>query len=139
MKRKTLAIILAVLILAIASQAAARDVWDTRNVQVTRAIATGSAALDTTLAPGEAFRIVEVRIHLSAASATSENFTITLDSYAGDAYDVVLKSQDLNGLSNFVWVPEDERYFHKNDELDFAWANTNTRTYGLEILYEPRQ
>lgn len=141
MKKQLLTTVLALALIVglLATPAISRDTWDTKNVQVTRATATGAVAVATTLAPGVAFRIIEVRIHLSAASATSENFTIALDSYAGAAYDAVILSQDLNGSTDFVWVPAERRYFHKTDELDFAWANTDTRTYGLEILYEPVQ
>jgi len=139
MKRRLLTILLvtAMLAMLLPGVSAARDVWSTKHVQVTRATATGALAIAKTLAPGVAFRLIEVRLHLSGASATSENFTVTVNSYAGANYDVQLFSEDLNTATHFVWVPDNVRYFHEDDELDFAWANSDTRTYGLEILYEP--
>ena len=103
------------------------------DIQVQRA--TGGVALASTLAPGHSFELLEVNLHLGAASATAENFTATVDAYGGAAYDVVIYSKDMNTITNVVWRPEPNLIFSATDEIDFAWANTNTETYGLEIRY----
>lgn len=95
--------------------------------------ATGAAALAMTLAPGVPFKIVGVRLHLSAAGGASENFTMTLDSGQAAAYDTVLLSQDMNTATDVV--DNTEHFFEADDEVDFAYANTNTRTYGLEVFW----
>jgi len=110
--------------------------WDTKYEKIHYARATGASALAKTLAPGVPFRLIEVRIHLSAASATSENFTITMDSGTNAVHDMLLYSKDMNGVSDVAWILEENRYFESADELDFAWANTNTRTWGLELIYD---
>jgi hypothetical protein len=110
--------------------------WNTREAMIETQVATGAVALATTLAPGVPFKLLEVRVHLSAASATAENFTATMDAAAGVNYDAVIFSKDLNTLTSYVYAFEDDRYFTDDDEIDFAWANTDTRTYGLEIVYQ---
>lgn len=93
-----------------------------------------------TLAPGQEFEFGGFRLHLNAASATTENLTITLDGGAGtDIYDTNLYTKDMNGVQDIVYnikdVPEQ---FDKLDEITFAWANSNTKTYGLEIFWRRR-
>jgi hypothetical protein len=97
--------------------------------------ATGAVALAAKLAPGYAFRLHEVRIHLSAAGGAG-NFTATMDAGAGAAYDTVLKTQDMTSISDFHWQPTWPLLFAATDEVDFAWANAGTKTYGIEIIYE---
>lgn len=98
--------------------------------------ATGAAAIASTLAPGRAFQLVEVRVHLSAAGGAG-NLTATVDANAGAAYDAVLITQDMTAVINLVWQPDYPLLFDSGDEIDFAWDNANTRTYGLEVKYNP--
>lgn len=98
--------------------------------------ATGTGALAHTLAPARTFRLLEVRLHLSAA-ATQDTLTLTIDSALGAAYDAVLDSpQDMTGLSEYVFRPTTPVILMKGDEIDFAWANNDARTFGLEIIYQ---
>lgn len=97
--------------------------------------ATGAVAIATTLAPAQAFRLVEVRIHLSAAGGAG-NFTATVDAAAGAAYDINLITQDMTTVTNLIWQPERPIQFESGDEIDFAWANGAGRTYGLTIIWE---
>lgn len=110
--------------------------WDTKEAMIETQVATGAAGLAVTLAPGVPFKLVEVRIHLDAATATSEDFTLTMDAAAGAAYDHVILAKDLDTLTDYTYFFEYDRYFTDDDEIDFAWANTNTKTYGLEIVYQ---
>jgi hypothetical protein len=96
---------------------------------------TGAAALATTLAPAVAFRLAEVRIHLGATGA-SGTLTATMDADAGSAYDLVLFSQAMASVTDFTWQPTRPMCFTAADEIDFAWANAGTKTYGLTIIYE---
>lgn len=103
--------------------------------RVTRA--TGAAAIATTLAPNTPFQLEEIRVHLSAAAATVENLTVTVDSGTNAVYDVVLLTQAMNTVADVVYQPTRPLFFEKGDEIDVAYANTNTRTYGLEIIWAP--
>lgn len=100
-------------------------------------LSTGAAALATTIAPGRAWKLVDIRIHLSAAGA-SGTFTATLDHSGGSEYDLVVLTQAMTSIvdlslsdSGFVPMP-----FDANTELDIAWANANTKTWGLEVIWQ---
>jgi hypothetical protein len=97
--------------------------------------ATGTVAIATTLVPAQAFRLKEVRIHLSAAGGAG-NFTATVDANAGTAYDLNIITQDMTAVVDFIWQPDTPLQFESGDEIDFAWANANGRTYGLTVVYE---
>jgi len=96
---------------------------------------TGAAAMAESLTPTGPMSVVSVKLHLSAAGGVSENFTITTNSVAAAAYDTLLFSQDMNTATDVLWVPEQPIPITNNDVLDFAYANTNTRTWGLEVTY----
>jgi hypothetical protein len=97
--------------------------------------ATGAAAIAVTLAPNAQFRVLEVRVHLSAAGGAG-NLTLTVDANAGADYDTVIKTQDMTLVTDFTEQPTTPYYFDEGDTLKIAWANANTRTYGLTIVYE---
>lgn len=99
--------------------------------------ATGTSAIATSYAPSADFYLDSVTLHLSAAGTTAENFTVTLNANDGSAYDTVLVKQDLSVGStvDLVYVPEDgPMLFESGDAIDVAWANTESRTYGLRIM-----
>lgn len=98
--------------------------------------ATGSAAIAATLAPGRAFQLTEIRVHLSAAGVAG-NLTVNMDSAGGTAYDTNLLTQDMSTVVNLVWQPDKPMYFENGDEVDVIWANASARTYGVEFKYSP--
>ena len=96
---------------------------------------TGAAAIAYTFAPTLPCRLLEVRLHLSAAGG-ADNFTITLDSAGGAVYDTVLHSEDMTLVTDAHYKPNPPVWLtNSGDELEFAWTNASTRTYGLEIIY----
>ena len=99
--------------------------------------ATGAVALASTLAPTVEFEIVEIRIHLSAAGGAvgDVNFTATVDSGQAAAYDFVMVTQDMTLLTDYLYQPSQPLVFEAGDEIDFAYANGSTRTYGLTVVY----
>lgn len=103
--------------------------------------ATGAAAIAETLAPGVTFRLLRVELHLSSAPSTSQDFTITLNAGNGSAYDVVIHKEDLSvGSITDLTIPFGEGFeYEADDEIDIAYTNTDTRTYGLRIVYETLQ
>lgn len=97
--------------------------------------ATGAVAIATALSPKTPFRLLSVALHLNAA-ATQETFTLTCDAGRGTAYDTKLYSKAMAGVQDVV-VPFGEGYeFMENDEIDGAWTNTDTKTYGLTYSYQ---
>ena len=97
--------------------------------------ATGAVAIASTLAPSTDWQLEGIRVHLSAAGGAG-SLTATIDSGVNAVYDIVLLTQDMTAVINLVWAPERPMVFSDGDELDIAYANANTRTYGLEILYK---
>lgn len=105
-----------------------------------------------TIAPGHPWELGGFRITLNASSATSENLTVTVDSGAGSVYDHRLLAYDMDTVQYLAWYPpmiliDDSSpvanynsgfvpiEFGKDDEVDFAWANSNSKTYGLEVFW----
>lgn len=105
-------------------------------IKVDKFVAETPAGTETaafTVAPGADFILLEMNLHLSSASATVENFVVTLDANAGSAYDEVIFTQAMNGEADVSWIGE--RRFADGDRLDFTHANSNSRTYGLTVKY----
>ena len=97
--------------------------------------ATGSSAIASTLAPGCAWQLEEIRIHLSAVGGAGD-FTATLDHGTGTAYDILVYTIDLTALTDHIWHCERPMEFDALTEIDFAWANASGRTYGLEVIFK---
>lgn len=96
---------------------------------------TGALAILTTLAPGTAWQLEEIRIHLSAVGGAGD-LTATLNHGIDPVYNVVILTQDMTALTDFIWHCERPMEFGAGDELDIAWANATPRTYGLEIIFK---
>lgn len=94
--------------------------------------AIGAAAINETITPGCAFQLEHVKVHLSAAGGAGD-LTVTIDANAGAVYDVVLKTQDMTSATDLVWSLERPLMFENGDKMVVAWANTGTKTYGLEV------
>jgi len=97
--------------------------------------ATGAVAIASTLAPGVAWQLESIRVHLSAAGGAGD-LTATIDHGSNAVYDILILTQDMTAVTDLVWSPERPMEFLADDELDIAYANANTRTYGLEIVYK---
>ena len=112
---------------------------------------TTTTTFKVTLAPKVPFEFGGFRLHLSAQATTAESLTITLDAGAGAVYDHLLFTYSMNTTTDMILIPPTtlikdsiavanwgasvSMEFQKDDELDFAWGNTNTKTYGLEVLW----
>lgn len=104
---------------------------------IVRSLTTGAAGLSKELT--HATRDIEIQsieLHLAAAGATAENFTITRDVDAGSAYNTLLFSQNMNTETDAVLTDDDAKFvILAGDSLVFAYTNTDTRTFGLTIMY----
>ena len=70
-------------------------------------------------------------VMMKFSSGVTGDIVVTLDSIDGAAYDVVLKTQTVNGATSFVYAPEGEITFHKGDILQVDVPKTAGSTYGL--------
>ena len=93
----------------------------------------GSANIHYEFAPGRAFQLVEVRLHLSAAGGAN-SFTTTLQSQAGPEHNIVVNTQDMTSESDELFQPTRPVPFIKNDSLLFEWTNASSLRWGLEII-----
>lgn len=85
----------------------------------------------------DAFQLAEIRLHLDAVPTTaSQNITITLDAGASAAFDVVVRTKDIVGETDWDWWPDAELRYTDEDMLVITWANTDGVTYGLEVRFK---
>jgi len=93
----------------------------------------GNLAVGThKLAPGAAFVLEEIELHLSAAPTTgTQNLVITKDDGVGEAYDLAILTIDLvaNAVTDLIIKPA--KKCKADDVITAAWTNTDGRTYGL--------
>ena len=96
----------------------------------------GAAAIAITVSPGEPWELEGIRVHLSAAGAAG-NLTVTVDSANGSAYDTVLFTQAMAGVTDVDhrWSPT-QKFTNKNDKVVIAYTNTGTVTWGVEIIHK---
>jgi len=109
-----------------------KTIWRS-DEKLTQDIVTGSGALSVTFNPEGSAKIEEIRLHLDTASATCEEFEIQLDSAEGATYDTLLFSHCMDTVKD-VWFAESV-YVFEGDKLTISWANSDSRTYSLEIIY----
>ena len=95
-------------------------------------------AFSGTVADRQHYRLVSVSCAFNAAPTTSENFTVTLNSNAGAAYDILLYSLDPSAASTetLLWQPDEEVLLEGGDAIDVAFANTDARNYGAQITFK---
>jgi hypothetical protein len=108
-------------------------------------IAGGGTALQTSLntiiSPARSatkpkkIEIISAKLHLDGTSTTSQNFTLTEDSSDGTSYDVVVHSQDMNGIADHTWTPVKPFPLKGNSDLDGSFQNAGALNWGLEIAY----
>lgn len=78
----------------------------------------------------------ELRVHVSAAPTTSENFTLTLRSADGAEHDVVIYKIDLSSASTTDIVNTDlGLLLLTGDELEVTYTNTDGRTIGVQLIF----
>ena len=98
---------------------------------------TGAAAIATsmTVPAARTYRLLSVSLKFNAAPTTAGAFTVTLNANAGAAYDVVLYTVDpsATSITSLFWQPDEPIYLEGGDAIDVAYANANTKTYGVQI------
>jgi len=96
--------------------------------------ATGAVAIAHTLAPTTQFQLNEVRVHLSAGGAAT-NLTITLVSSVAVAYNQVLLTQAMAGVSDIILLPAQPHDFVAGDAIVVEYANGGGATYGVDVIW----
>lgn len=83
------------------------------------------------------FQMAEVRLTLSAAGGANEAYSIKLDHQEDSKFDVTIDTEaNMTAIVTDIWNAwNDRRCFNKGDVIYFEYANTNSRTWGIEIVY----
>lgn len=76
----------------------------------------------------------QVRLHANGAMA-NEDMIIEIDSGTNLVYDTHLDAFTTNGITDYVWIPNEPVTLGLADELDVNCANANNVTWGLEVVY----
>lgn len=82
------------------------------------------------------WELLGFRVHLNAASATAENLVVAIDSNTSSAYDTNLYTKDMNTLQDVIYNFDPPVKLNKKDVVTFTWANTNDKTWGIEVFYK---
>lgn len=78
----------------------------------------------------------ELRVHVSAAPTTSENFTLTLRSADGAEHDLVVYKIDLAAASTTdVFNNDLDVLLLTGDEIEVTYTNTDGRTIGVQLIF----
>lgn len=89
------------------------------------------------IAPGTAFRLVAIELHLNAAPTTAtQNLVISKDDGVAAAYNLNILTLDLvaNAITDLVIKPD--MPCKASDVITAAWTNTDTKTYGLIFKHQ---
>jgi hypothetical protein len=95
--------------------------------------ATGSGAMSETITIERPSKILSIMLHLSSIGATSENFTVAIDSDEGTAYDTTLIAQDMDTVTNYF--TNEPIYLAPGDDIDLTYTNTDASTWGVQVVW----
>jgi len=99
-------------------------------------LVTGAGAISTTTtALTSEVELCAILIHVSAAPVTAENLVISLDAIDGAAYDTVLATVAMAGVTDLA-VTDIGIPLHIGDALKVTWTNTDARTVGVRLCLE---
>ncbi len=97
---------------------------------------TGAAAINIALAPALQWTLHQIRLHMDLVGGAVEDLTVTVDGgYVAAVYDTLLLTQAMAAVTDLVWTPDAPIHLGRDDVLDIAYNNGNTRTYGVEIVF----
>jgi len=108
--------------------------WNESISKIVTVRTTGAVGLAYSLKPKNGFQLIDYRLNSATTPATSEELVVTLNAYAGSAYDTVISRTNMNGVDD-LYEDFDNMKLVAGDSVDFAWTNTNTVTYGLVMTY----
>lgn len=115
---------------------------------------TNSYSVSVSLKPltGDGFQLLGFSLRLDTAASTADSFSVTVDSaatsYSGATFDRDIWSTagtnttngSMSGVKDIVksYDTSDGYRYVPGDEIDFKWANTDSREWAIEILYRKR-
>jgi len=73
------------------------------------------------------------KLHLDAASSTDEDLECLVDADKGSQFDVKIYDDSMLNVQDIIQIYEPAIPMAAEDIVKFTWANTNTKTWGLEV------
>lgn len=96
---------------------------------------TGTGSISVTESYGYPFHIETIRLHLATAPTTAEDFVFDLISAEDARHSVNYLTEDMNGVTDIVFSPDQPLHQVAGDSFSFGWTNTDARTFGLEVIH----
>jgi len=97
---------------------------------------TGAGAISFNVTASGDRRLTSISLHFDTAPISSGILSITLNANVGAAYDTLLVSETMSGVSNFLFAPDYDLFLETNDAIDVAYDNSDGRTYGVQVTME---
>ncbi len=83
------------------------------------------------------FRLMELRVHCSAAFASVEDLTMRLVSPLGSQYNLKLVSQPMNGVQDYLWICDNPQghLFASGDQVEINLSLVSAEnTIGIKAI-----
>ena len=103
------------------------------------AYSSGTTTLAVSVGSTWNWQLHEVRFNLSTGQGSGGDFSITINSSVGAIHDFVLCSQNMIGLQDLQYHPDEPVQLSAGDKVDMAWPNNTTNKFGLEVIYGNRE
>jgi len=94
----------------------------------------GIGAMNLTIYPGKIWKLKEVRMHLSVAFGSVQNFIISLSAAKGSAYNMLLLSQAMNTVSEVNLYYSTPLLFLSDDHLNLSMFTSIATVKGIEVI-----
>ena len=94
-----------------------------------------TGAVSLTVGTGQAIRIHEIRLGLSAAGGAG-NLTAVIQDGDYATIDLNVLTQDMTSASDVQEIYEGDFDLAAGDTLVLAYANANNKTYLIKVIYE---
>jgi hypothetical protein len=99
-------------------------------------LVTGGGAINTTSTALTSEATLEaITIHVGVAAGAVENLVVTVDAIDGSAYDTVILTQAMAGVTD-VALTDLGIPLYAGDALKVTWTNTDSRTIGVRLCLE---
>jgi hypothetical protein len=93
-----------------------------------------NGAFKESLTLGKAFKLGEVRLHLSVKHPSVEDFAIWVSAGRGSAYNQILISQAMSDIVDYLWQVDDALVFNSDDQIIFSmFVKSGSNVYGLSV------
>lgn len=94
----------------------------------------GTTAVAFTLSPNTPYQLMDFRFHTTASITASDSMTVTIDHATSASYDTLIYTKNMVSVTD-IYRSFDRMRQTSKDEVDFAWANSDSKSWGMEVKY----